>query len=66
MCLFLQILVELEDEYMGEVHPLLDMVLGKEVPIAVVGHGKAVKFLGDQLRRLDSLRLLAVDHCHHP
>ena len=39
---------------MGEVHPLLDMVLGKEVPIAVVGSGKALKFLLDQLCGLDS------------
>ena len=50
----MQILVELEDEYMGEVHPLLDTVLGKEVPIPVVGRGKALKFFIDQLRVLDS------------
>ena len=50
----MQILVELEDEYIGEVHPLLDTVLGKEVPIAVVGRGKALKFFIDQLRGLDS------------
>ena len=50
----MQILVELEDEYMGEVHPLLDTILGKEVPIAVVGRGKALKFFIDQLRGLDS------------
>ena len=39
---------------MGELHPLLDTVLGKEVPIAVVGRGKAPKFFIDQLRGLDS------------
>ena len=27
-------------------------VLGKEVPIGVVGRGNALKFFGDQLRRL--------------
>ena len=35
---------------MGEVHPLLDTVLGEEVSIAVVGRGKALKFFIDQLR----------------
>ena len=50
----MQILVELEDGYMDEVHPLLDTVLGKEVPIAVVSLGKALKFFIDQLRGLDS------------
>ena len=39
---------------MGEVHPLLDTVLGKEVPIAVVGRGKALKFFIDHLSGLDS------------
>ena len=39
---------------MGEVHPILDMVLGKVVPIVVVGHGNAPTFFSDQLRRLDS------------
>ena len=39
---------------MGEVHPLLDTILGKEVPIAVVGRGKALKCFIDQLRGLDS------------
>ena len=39
---------------MGEVHPLLDTILGKEVPIAIVGRGKALKFFIDQLRGLDS------------
>ena len=38
----MQILVELEDEYMGEVHPF-----GHR---AVVGRGKALKFFIDQLR----------------
>ena len=33
---------------MGEVHPLLHIVLGKEVPIAIVGRGKALKFFIDQ------------------
>ena len=39
---------------MGEVHPLLDTVLGKEVPTAVVGPGNARKVFIDQLRGLDS------------
>ena len=39
---------------MGEVHPLLDTVLGKEAPIAVVGRGKTLKIFIDQLRGLDS------------
>ena len=54
MCLFLQILVELEDGYMGELHSLLDTVLGKQVPMAVVGRSKALKFFSDQLRRLNN------------
>ena len=39
---------------MREVHPLLEKTLGNEVPIAIVGRGKALKFFWDQLRRLDS------------
>ena len=39
---------------MGEVHPLLNTILGKEVPIAVVGRGKALKCFSEQLRKVDS------------
>ena len=46
--------MELENEYKGEVHSFLDTVLGKEVPIAIVGRGKALKFFIDQLHGLDS------------
>ena len=38
---------------MGDVHLLLDTVLGKKVMIALVVYGKAPIFFGDQLRRLE-------------
>ena len=62
--LFLQILLEPEDECMGEVHPLLDTVHGKEVPIAVVVR-QGNEVLRRSIEEAGKLRWLAVDHRYH-